>query len=70
MMDIRTRHQKKTWKRTDGPGGIEQNTDGHGLHLGIAWPSLLDTNKFTQGRKHNYDEGRLDEDGRTRINAK
>ena len=30
----------------------------------------LDTNKLTQGRRHNYDEGRPDEDGRTRIDAK
>ena len=30
----------------------------------------LDTNKFIQGRRHNYDEGRPDEDGRTRIDAK
>ena len=30
----------------------------------------LDTNKFTQGRRHNYDKGRPDEDGRTRIDAK
>ena len=30
----------------------------------------LDTNKFTQGRRHNYDKGRPDEHGRTRINAK
>ena len=35
MTDIGTRHPKKTRKRTDGPGGIKKNTDGHGLHLGI-----------------------------------
>ena len=32
---------KKTRKRTDGPGGIKKTTDGHGLHLGIPWPSLV-----------------------------
>ena len=30
----------------------------------------LDTNKFTQGRRHNCDKGQPDEDGRTRIKAK
>ena len=32
---------QKTRKRTDGPSGIKKNTDGHGLHLGIPWPSLV-----------------------------
>ena len=27
----------------DGPGNIKKTTDGHGLHLGIPWPSLLQT---------------------------
>ena len=30
----------------------------------------LDTNKFTQGRRHNYDEGWPNEDNRTHINVK
>ena len=25
----------------DGPGSIKKSTDGHGLDLGIPWPSLL-----------------------------
>ena len=30
----------------------------------------LDTNKFIQGRRHNYDKRRPDEEGRTHIDAK
>ena len=45
MTDIRTRHLKKTRKRTDGPGSIKKITDGNGLHLGIPWPSLHLTNQ-------------------------
>ena len=33
--------QKKTRKRTDGPGSIKKTMDGNGLHLGIPWPSLV-----------------------------
>ena len=41
MTDIRTRHPKKIRKRTDGTGSIKKSTDGHGLDLGIPWPSLV-----------------------------
>ena len=37
---------KKTYKWTDGPGGIKKTTDGHGLHLGIPWPSLAGNNTY------------------------
>ena len=47
MTDIRTRHPKKTRKRTDGPSGIKKTTDGHGQHLGIPWPSLVRTSVFS-----------------------
>ena len=41
--------KKKKRKRTDGPGGIKKNTDGHGLHLGIPWPSLVGVVLFNHG---------------------
>ena len=40
MTDICTRHLKKIRKQMDGPGSIKKSTDGHGLDLGIPWPSL------------------------------
>ena len=41
MTDIRNRHHKKTTETDGRTRWYKKNTDGHGLHLGIPWPSLL-----------------------------
>ena len=58
MTDIRTRHPKKTRKRTDRPGGIKKTTDGQEQHLGIPWPSL-GTNEPALVRTNYCGQGRI-----------